>query len=88
MEKNPPMMKYRKINFTIVSASLATFFACALCVWWIVMQADSVMREELLKQAELVATTIDSKRCLRLTGTIDDLTKEDYLNLRIHYKIT
>ena len=54
----------------------------SLLSWWVVARADRQMRMALLRQASLVAETIDRDHVKALSGGEEDLEKPEYLRLR------
>lgn len=54
----------------------------ALCAWWLTGRADRDMRENLLRQARLVAKAVDVSHIQALTGTKADLDSPEYLRLK------
>jgi len=56
--------------------------AGVLCTWWLAGRADREMREDLLRQARLVAGAVNPDRVRALTGTEADLESPVYLRLK------
>ncbi len=54
----------------------------ALFAWWMAQQTDLGMREDLLRQARLVAGLINIDHIRALSGTAADLNSENYLRLK------
>ena len=52
--------------------------AGGLLIWWAVAQADRSLREDLRKQAQMVAQGLDKDRILELTGTPADVGSPSY----------
>jgi PAS domain S-box-containing protein len=59
--------------------------AGGLLAWWLMVQADRVMRTELLQQTRLVAESINLDRLQSLTGTAADLNTPVYQRLKAQF---
>jgi hypothetical protein len=73
----PTILKLR-----VVTVILVFFFAGMGLVLWMMHRADQQMREDLLKQARLVAQLLNIGRIHELSGTEADLGTSDYLRLK------
>ncbi|MEW6288339.1 MAG: CHASE domain-containing protein [Thermodesulfobacteriota bacterium] len=65
-------------NLWMGGALAAVLIAGAFLTWWAVQQADSRMREDLLRHTRLVAQAIDLRRVKSLSGTEADLALPEY----------
>jgi len=73
--------KERSSRETVI-ALVAILTVGVLLTWWMVHQADHNMRDDLLRQARLVAQSVNLERLQILSGTEADLDSVDYLRLK------
>lgn len=70
-----------KILLMIISLSVV-MIAGAFLTWWTIHRSDKQMREDLLRDARIMAQAIDTDRVKKLAGTEADLSSSEYIQLK------
>ncbi|MEI6605623.1 MAG: CHASE domain-containing protein [Verrucomicrobiota bacterium] len=67
---------------TLLLLVMGIFIVGSGLTWWALRQADREMRENLLRQTQLLAQAVNVERLQQITGTPADLQNPEYLRLK------
>lgn len=71
-----------KSNLRLAVAVATALGAISVFAWWTAKRADLQMRGDLLQQANLVASAVDTEHVATLSGTEADLAAPDFIRLK------
>lgn len=78
----PGPIPIKKSNLRFVVVVATAMAAISLFAWWMAKRADFQMRSDLLQQANLVASAVDTEYIATLSGTETDMAAPGFIRLR------
>jgi two-component system, cell cycle sensor histidine kinase and response regulator CckA len=84
-DANRPRLSVRIFHLLLVSAALALI---AGSTWLAALKADRELRDDVLQQALMVATAVNTQQVAALSGTVADLVSSDYQRIKEQLTIT
>ncbi len=87
--RNKNLISDIKGRFSLLVASLSTVLAVGIFItWWTVDNADKLMREDMLRDARLIAQAIDHDCVKKLSGAESDLSSPEYMRFKEQFMAT